>query len=146
MSLVDPEKKMSKSDPNQNSFISMLDDESVILKKIKRATTDSDGVVAYDKEKKPGISNLLTIYSQLTGESISSLVEKYEGKGYGDFKQGVAEAIINTLKPIQDRYKEYVESSELDDILDKGAEKANFVANKTLNKAERAMGLARKRL
>ncbi|KZE63445.1 tryptophan--tRNA ligase [Fictibacillus phosphorivorans] len=146
MSLVDPEKKMSKSDPNQNAFISMLDDESVILKKIKRATTDSDGVVAYDKENKPGISNLLTIYSQLTGESISSLVEKYEGKGYGDFKQGVAEAVINTLKPIQDRYKEYVDSSELDDILDQGAEKANFVANKTLNKAERAMGLARKRI
>ncbi|RZT23196.1 tryptophan--tRNA ligase [Fictibacillus sp. BK138] len=146
MSLVDPEKKMSKSDPNQNSFISMLDDESVILKKIKRATTDSDGVVTYDKEKKPGISNLLTIYSQLTGESIKSLVEKYEGKGYGDFKQGVAEAIINTLKPIQERYKGYLESDELDAILDRGAEKANRVANKTLNKAERAMGLARKRV
>jgi tryptophanyl-tRNA synthetase len=124
----------------------MLDDESVILKKIKRATTDSDGVVTYDKEKKPGISNLLTIYSQLSGEKISSIVEKYEGKGYGDFKQGVAEVIINTLKPIQERYKEFVESTELDDILDRGAEKANFVANKTLNKAERAMGLARKRV
>lgn len=146
MSLVDPLKKMSKSDPNVNSMISILDDEATITKKVKRATTDSEGVVKYDKENKPGISNLLTIYSLCSGESISDLEAKYEGKGYGDFKEGTAQAIIGRLKPIQDRYYSLIESDELDQILDQGAEKANRAANKMLNKAERAMGLARKRV
>ncbi|MFC0189131.1 tryptophan--tRNA ligase [Fictibacillus aquaticus] len=146
MSLVDPTKKMSKSDENINSFISMLDDEKTIMKKIKRATTDSDGIVAYDKENKPGISNLLTIYSLCSGESIEELVVKYEGKGYGDFKEGTANAIISVLKPIQERYEAFINSPELDTILDHGAMKAERKANKMLNKAERAMGLARKRI
>ncbi|MDM5337818.1 tryptophan--tRNA ligase [Fictibacillus enclensis] len=146
MSLVDPTKKMSKSDANVNAFISILDDETVITKKIKRATTDSDGVVKFDKENKPGISNLLTIYSLCSGESIEELERKYEGKGYGDFKEGAARAVVGRLKPIQERYYSLIESQELDHILDQGAEKANRVANKMLNKAERAMGLARKRL
>ncbi|KSU84846.1 MULTISPECIES: tryptophan--tRNA ligase [Fictibacillus] len=146
MSLVDPTKKMSKSDANVNAFISILDDETVITKKIKRATTDSDGVVKYDKENKPGISNLLTIYSLCSGESIEELERKYEGKGYGDFKEGAARAVVGRLKPIQERYYRLIESEELDHILDHGAEKANRVANKMLNKAERAMGLARKRI
>ncbi|MFC7371791.1 tryptophan--tRNA ligase [Fictibacillus iocasae] len=146
MSLVDPLKKMSKSDENVNAFISMLDDEKTIMKKIKRATTDSDGVVAYDKENKPGISNLLTIYSLCSGEPVESLVQKFEGKGYGDFKEAVANAVISVLKPIQERYEHYLQSSELDKILDEGAAKAARKADKMLNKAERAMGLARHRI
>jgi tryptophanyl-tRNA synthetase len=145
MSLVDPIKKMSKSDSNQNAFISMLDEPKVIEKKIKRATTDSDGEVRFDKENKPGVSNLLTIHSLCSGLSIEKLEEMYAGKGYGDFKAGVAEAVISKLAPLQDKYYQLLESKELDDILDQGAEKANLVANKMLAKAERAMGLERKR-
>ncbi|MGP4062036.1 tryptophan--tRNA ligase [Halobacillus sp. H74] len=143
MSLQDPTKKMSKSDENQKAFISMLDDEKKILKKIKSAVTDSDGIVKYDKEHKPGVSNLLTIESACSGLSINELEQKYEGKGYGDFKQGVAEAVINILKPIQERYKTLIDSEELDNILDTGAEKASFEANKMLRKAKKAMGLGR---
>ncbi|MFQ3543886.1 tryptophan--tRNA ligase [Halobacillus rhizosphaerae] len=143
MSLQDPTKKMSKSDENQKSFISMLDDEKKIIKKIKSAVTDSDGIVKYDKENKPGVANLLTIYSICTGKSIPSLEEEYKNKGYGDFKQDVAEAVVKTLKPIQERYEELIHSDQLDEILDKGAEKASFTANKMLQKAKKAMGLGR---
>jgi tryptophanyl-tRNA synthetase len=143
--LVDPTRKMSKSDSNQNAFISMLDEPKVIEKKIKRATTDSDGEVRFDKENKPGVSNLLTIHSLCSGISIEKLEDMYADKGYGDFKAGVAEAVISKLAPLQDKYYQLLESKELDDILDQGAEKANLVANKMLAKAERAMGLERKR-
>jgi tryptophanyl-tRNA synthetase len=143
MSLQDPLKKMSKSDTNEKSFISMLDGPKKIEKKIKSAVTDSEGVVKYDKENKPGVSNLLTIYSSCTGKSIEVLEEKYEGKGYGDFKQGVAEAVISTLKPIQEKYDMLMKSDELDEILNEGREKASFTANKTIAKAKKAMGLGR---
>ncbi|KKI93615.1 tryptophanyl-tRNA synthetase [Bacillus sp. SA1-12] len=145
MSLADPTKKMSKSDPNQKAFITLLDEPKQIEKKIKSAVTDSDGIVKYDKENKPGVSNLLSIYSILNNEQIDQIEARYEGKGYGDFKRDVAEVVINTLAPIQEKYKYLMESKELDEILDKGAEKANFVANKTLKKMEKAMGLGRKR-
>ncbi|AIM17429.1 tryptophanyl-tRNA synthetase [Bacillus sp. X1(2014)] len=145
MSLQDPTKKMSKSDPNQKAFLSLLDDPKQIEKKIKSAVTDSDGIVKYDKVNKPGISNLLSIYSILGGKSISELEEMYQGKGYGDFKSDLAEVVVNAFKPIQDKYYELINSSELDDILDRGAEKANKVANKTLKKMENAMGLGRKK-
>ena len=143
MSLQEPTKKMSKSDGNEKGFISMLDEPKKIEKKIKSAVTDSEGVVKFDKENKPGVSNLLTIYSSCSGESIEELEAKYEGKGYGDFKQGVANAVINVLKPIQDRYYALLESDQLDDILDNGAEKASVIANKTVAKAKKAMGLGR---
>lgn len=145
MSLVDPTKKMSKSDTNQKAFITLLDDPKQIEKKIKSAVTDSEGIVKYDKENKPGISNLLSIYSILTNEPIEQIEAKYEGKGYGDFKTDVAEVVVNALKPIQDKYYQLMESDELDQILDKGAEKANAVASRTLKKMENAMGLGRKR-
>ncbi|WP_010650012.1 tryptophan--tRNA ligase [Oceanobacillus massiliensis] len=145
MSLQEPTKKMSKSDSNEKGFISMLDEPKKIEKKIKSAVTDSDGIVKYDKENKPGVSNLLTIYSSCTGESIKALEAKYEGKGYGDFKQGVADAVISVIKPIQDRYAELINSDKLDDILDQGAEKASHTANRTLAKAKKAMGLGRVR-
>ncbi|GGN60322.1 MULTISPECIES: tryptophan--tRNA ligase [Oceanobacillus] len=143
MSLQEPTKKMSKSDENQRGFISMLDEPKQIEKKIKSAVTDSEGIVKYDKENKPGVSNLLTIYSSCTGESIEELEKKYEGKGYGDFKQGVADAVVNLLEPIQERYKALIDSPELDTILDEGADRASAIANKTVAKAKKAMGLGR---
>lgn len=145
MSLQDPTKKMSKSDPNQKAFITLLDDPKQIEKKIKSAVTDSEGIIKFDKDNKPGISNLLTIYSILTDKPIPEIEEEYAGKGYGNFKADLAQVIINTLTPIQQKYYELMESSELDEILDQGAEKANYVANKMLKKMENAMGLGRKR-
>ncbi|WP_445486686.1 tryptophan--tRNA ligase [Niallia sp. 03133] len=145
MSLQEPTKKMSKSDSNKKATITLLDEPSVIVKKIKSAVTDSEGIVKYDKENKPGVSNLLSIYSILSGESIENLEAKYEGKGYGDFKADLADVVVEKLKPIQEKYKELMISSELDDILDMGAEKANKVAGKMVKKMENAMGLGRKR-
>ncbi|KMY53212.1 tryptophanyl-tRNA synthetase [Bacillus sp. FJAT-27231] len=145
MSLQDPTKKMSKSDPNSKAFISLLDDPKQIEKKIKSAVTDSDGIVKYDKEEKPGISNLMSIYSVLGGLSIEDIEKRYEGRGYGDFKAELAEVVVRHLEPIQKRYYELVESEELDDILDEGAAKANQVAGKMVKKMENAMGLGRKR-
>ncbi|MFE8696371.1 tryptophan--tRNA ligase [Cytobacillus sp. FJAT-53684] len=145
MSLQEPTKKMSKSDPNTKASIRLLDDLKQIEKKIKSAVTDSEGIVKYDKENKPGVSNLLSIYSIFSGKEISELERLYEGKGYGDFKADLAEVVINEIKPIQERYAELMESSELDEILDRGAEKAQVVANKMLKKMENAMGLGRKR-
>lgn len=145
MSLQDPTKKMSKSDSNQKSYISLLDDPKQIEKKIKSAVTDSDGIVRYDKENKPGVSNLLSIYSIFSGKTIQEIEGQYEGKGYGDFKGDLAEVVVQAITPIQQKYNELMESTELDDILDRGAEKANFVANKMLKKMENAMGLGRKR-
>ncbi|PTY78321.1 tryptophan--tRNA ligase [Heyndrickxia sporothermodurans] len=145
MSLQDPTKKMSKSDPNTKGFISILDDPKTIEKKIKSSVTDSDGIVKYDKENKPGISNLLSIYSIIENRSIDEIVREYEGKGYGEFKNDLAQVLIKKLSAIQEKYLSLVESDELDRILDMGAEKANKVANKMLKKMENAMGLGRKR-
>jgi tryptophanyl-tRNA synthetase len=145
MSLQEPTKKMSKSDPNTKASIRLLDDLKQIEKKIKSAVTDSEGIVKYDKENKPGVTNLLSIYSIFSGKEISEIEQMYEGKGYGDFKADLAEVVINEIKPIQERYTELMQSSELDEILDRGAEKAQAVANKMLKKMENAMGLGRKR-
>ncbi|MGG3564099.1 tryptophan--tRNA ligase [Neobacillus rhizosphaerae] len=145
MSLQEPTKKMSKSDPNQKSFITPLDEPKQIIKKIKSAVTDSEGIVKFDKENKPGVSNLLSIYSILAKKPIAEIEEMYIGKGYGEFKGDLADVVVNVFKPIQEKYYNLMESSELDEILDRGAEKANIVANKTLKKMENAMGLGRKR-
>lgn len=145
MSLQDPTKKMSKSDSNQKGFISMLDEPKQIEKKIKSAVTDSEGIVKYDVENKPGVSNLLSIYSIFSGKTINELEELYEGKGYGLFKGDLAGTIIESLSPIQQRYHELMESEELDEILDRGAQQANAVASKMVKKMENAMGLGRKR-
>ncbi|KON89429.1 tryptophanyl-tRNA synthetase [Sporosarcina globispora] len=145
MSLQDPLKKMSKSDPNKKAFISLLDDPKQIEKKIKSAVTDSEGIVKYDKENKPGVSNLLSIYSILSGKPVEEIERDYEGKGYGDFKAGLSDVVIGAIKPIQDKYYALMESEELDLVLDQGAEKANKVAFKMFKKMENAMGLGRKR-
>lgn len=144
MSLNDPTKKMSKSNPNEKSYISMLDDEKTIIKKMKSAVTDSDNSVHYDKESKPALANLLSIYSLCSGKSVEDITAMYTDKGYGDFKQDLGEVVVEALRPIQERYYELINSEELDQILDKGQEKANKVAQKMLAKAERAMGLGRK--
>lgn len=145
MSLQEPTKKMSKSDTNNKGYISLLDDAKQIEKKIKSAVTDSDGIVKFDRDKKPGVSNLLSIYSILSSKSISELEEMYHGKGYGEFKADLAGVVVNALAPIQEKYYQLIDSSELDDILDQGAAKANRVAGKMLKKMENAMGLGRKR-
>ncbi|WP_332632968.1 tryptophan--tRNA ligase [Halalkalibacter flavus] len=145
MSLNDPSKKMSKSNPNPKSYISMLDDEKTITKKIKSAVTDTEGSIRFDRDEKPAVSNLLSIYSLCSGESIENIEERYAGKGYGDFKSDLAEVVVETLRPIQQRYYELIDSEELDDILDHGANKANDVALRMIEKAERAMGLGRKK-
>jgi tryptophanyl-tRNA synthetase len=145
MSLADPTKKMSKSDPNKKAFITLLDDAKTIEKKIKSAVTDSDGIIKHDKENKPGITNLLNIYSILANKTIDELEKEYEKKRYGEFKADLAQVIIDTLTPIQEKYYNLMESDLLDQVLDEGAEKANKVANKMLKKMENAMGLGRKR-
>lgn len=145
MALQDPTKKMSKSDPNKKSTIALLDDLKQVEKKIKSAVTDSEGIVKYDKENKPGVSNLLSIHSALSGVPIPELEARFVNKGYGEFKTEVAEIVIQTLRPIQERHAELMNSPELDEILDRGAEKANKAANKTLAKMKNAVGLGRKR-
>src|SRR5690625_1490436 len=125
MSLQEPTKKMSKSDENERSFISMLDTPKQIEKKIKSAVTDSDGIVKFDKENKPGVSNLMSIYASCTKKSIETIEDEITNKGYGDLKTEVAEAVIETLTPIQERYQQLINSQELNDILTNGAEKAN---------------------
>lgn len=145
MSLQEPTKKMSKSDSNTKGFISLLDPPNTVAKKIKSAVTDSDGIVKYDKENKPGISNLLSIYSIFTGKTIVELEAMYEGKGYGDFKSDLADVMVEFITPFQEKYEYYMNSEELDRILDEGAEKARKKSFKMLKKMENAMGLGRKR-
>lgn len=140
MSLQDPESKMSKSDKDENAFILMLDDKDTIRRKVKRAVTDSIGVVSYN-DAQPGIKNLLNIYSVLSGEGVEMIVQKYEGKGYGEFKDDLAEVIIDSLSPIQQRYREYREDKEfLEKVYKSGAEKAEAKAIKTLRKVYKKVG------
>jgi len=144
MSLQDPTKKMSKSDTNSKGYISMLDEPALIRKKIKSAVTDSTGVIEYNPAEKPGISNLITIFSAATGQTVDEIATLYQGKGYGEFKTDLAEAVVALLEPIQIRYKELLQSEELDLILDNGAQAAREVANKTLQRMKNAVGLGRK--
>lgn len=145
MSLQEPTKKMSKSDDNPRNFILMTDEPNVIRKKIKSAVTDSDGIIAFDRENKPGLSNLLEIYSVITGESIDLIVARYEGCGYGQFKSDLAEVVVAELEPIQNRMKELLNSPIIDEVLDRGAEQANKLAFKKVKKVEHKMGLGRKK-
>lgn len=141
MALDDPTQKMSKSAPNPLSRISLLDDEAQIKKAIMKATTDSEGVIKFDIENKPGVSNLLTIYSVLSGKSIESLEKEYEGKGYGDFKKDLVEVTTSSLAPIRDKYNEIRNSDELISILKDGAERANAIAANTMRRVRDTFGL-----
>lgn len=144
MSLQDPSKKMSKSDPLEKASIYLDDSEAVIRKKIASAVTDSDGIIKYDEVNKPGISNLLNILSCCTNKSISDLETEFEGVGYGEFKKAVADAIITLLMPIQDKYEKILaDKNYLNKVLDDGAQKASYFARKTLSKVKRKMGVGR---
>lgn len=145
MDLQDPTRKMSKSDDSDKGYILLQDDLARIKNKIKSAMTDSGSEVKYDVESKPGISNLLTIYSVISGESIEALEAKYEGKGYGDFKSDLAEVVVEHIGGIQARYNEIIKSNELDEILDSGREVASKIAYKKIMKANHKLGLGRKR-
>ena len=143
MSLTDPTKKMSKSDPNEKSCIYLTDPENVIRKKIGSAVTDSETCVKYDVENKPGISNLLTILSACTNKSISELEIEFKDANYGTFKKAVADAVVELLKPIQEKFTEYVNSNELDEILNKGRDNASYAASKMIRKIYKKIGLGR---
>ena len=143
MSLQDPTKKMSKSDDNDNNVVRILEDPKKIIKKLKKAVTDSDNppVIAYDWEKKPGVSNLLDLLSAATDTPIETLVEKYKGQMYGTFKCDVGDALVAMLEPIQTRYKEIREDETyLKEILAQGAQKAAERANKTLEDVQKKVG------
>ncbi len=144
-SLTDPTSKMSKSDDNEKSRINLLDPENIIKKRIRSAVTDSLGTIKYNKEDRPGISNLMTIYSVISGESFDEIEDKYEGKGYKEFKEDLGEIIYQELNPIQERYSELINSKELDDILDKGRDRAFQVTQRKLYKTMDRIGLGRKR-
>lgn len=141
MALDDPTKKMSKSAENIHSRISLLDEPSKIKKSIMKATTDSDGIIRFDIENKPGVSNLLNIYSALTGESVSSLETRYEGKGYGEFKKDLVTVTADALAPIRDKFNEIRYSSELMQILRDGAARADSIAQKTMARVKENFGL-----
>lgn len=143
MSLDDGSKKMSKSNPNLNSFIAMLDEPSLITKKIKRATTDSGRDVVYDPTKKPEISNLMSIFSHCSGLSLKQIEQQYAGQGYGPFKKDLADQVVAVLEPIQERYREIRQSGELKKVLADGAAKASVIANQTLAEVKEKMGFVR---
>jgi len=145
MSLQNPMSKMSKSDKNENSLIALLDSPDVITKKIKRAVTDSGSEIKYD-ENRPGISNLISLYSILTEQSFSQVETEFAGKMYSDFKSKLAEVVIDTLKPIQNEYKKIMgDKKYLEGILKVGAENAFYRARKTLSKVYRKIGFIEKK-
>lgn len=141
MALDEPTNKMSKSAENEFSRISLLDTPSKMKKAIMRATTDSDGEVRFDPENKPGISNLLSIYSVFSGISVEQLEKDYQGSGYGNFKKDLVEIVVDALAPIQQKYNDVMNSGELDQILKDGAEKAEVIAQKTLRRVKENFGL-----
>jgi tryptophanyl-tRNA synthetase len=140
MSLDDASKKMSKSNPNPGSYIALLDEPDVIRKKISRATTDSGREVRFDREAKPEISNLMSIYALCADVSLAEIERRYEGQGYGAFKKDLAEVVVEKLAPLQQRYREIRRSGELGAILKQGAERAAAIANQTLRAVKEKMG------
>ncbi len=141
-SLAEPTKKMSKSDANANAFILMTDDKDTIVRKFKRAVTDSDGVVRFDKAAKPGVSNLMTIYSVFTGKGMADIEAEFAGKGYGEFKLAVAEVTADGLAPIRGEYERILaDKAYVDAVLKDGAERAGRIARRTVAKVYRKVGL-----
>ena len=139
-SLQAPDKKMSKSDENPNASIYLMDDPDTILRKFKRAVTDSEAQVRY-REEQPGIYNLINIYSVCTGKTPEEVEKEFDGKGYGDFKSAVGEAVVGVLKPLQDRFADLSKNKDyIDSIIKNNAEKANYYATKTLRKVQKKVG------
>ncbi len=140
MSLTEPTKKMSKSGDDEKCVIYLLDDPKTARKKIMSAVTDSIGIIQYDVENQPGIANLLTIHSTLTGESIDSLVERFKGKGYGDLKKEIGDNIEKFLTDLQERYNEIINSGICEQVLEEGRLKAGKLAHKKLMKVKKRVG------
>lgn len=141
MSLQDPTKKMSKSDTDVNASVTIIDDPDTIIRKFKRAVTDSDAEVRFDVENKPGISNLMTIYGAITGQTMEQVQNEFVGKGYGDFKMKVGEAVVEELRPLQERFKELsADKAYIDSIIKNNAQAANYLATKTLRKVQKKVG------
>ena len=142
MSLQDPTSKMSKSDENENAYVTLLEDRDSIMSKIKRAITDSENQVRYDVEQKAGISNLMEIYSSLTKKTMAEIEREFEGVGYGKFKEAVGETIIEALAPIQERFRELSRDKEyIEGLMEESAQRANAIASKTLRKVKRKIGI-----
>ena len=140
MSLQDPSKKMSKSDENPNGSIYLMDDPDTIMRKFKRAVTDSEGQILY-RDEQPGIKNLINIYCACTGKAPDEVVREFDGKGYAEFKPAVGEAVISVLKPLQDRVAELSkDKAYIDSVIKNNAEKAQYVSNKTLRKVQKKVG------
>ena len=141
MSLQEPGKKMSKSDTNANATILLLDDTDTIIRKFKRAVTDSESEVRYAEEK-PGISNLMDIYSAVTGKTYEEIEKEFAGKGYGDFKLAVGETVADHLKPLQERYEQLMkDKAYIESMIKQNDEKAAYYTNKTLRKVQKKVGL-----
>jgi tryptophanyl-tRNA synthetase len=141
MALDAPEEKMSKSSPRPSSYVAILDDPDTIRKKIRRAKTDS-GTEITASEDKPAITNLLDVYSAMSGEPVSTIESGYEGKGYGDLKKDLAEIVVDGLAPVRDRANELLaDPAELDRLLESGARRAQQVAQPTLENAQARLGL-----
>lgn len=142
MGLQDPTAKMSKSATNANDVILLEDEPDVIIKKFKKAVTDSENKVRFDPENKPGVSNLMQIYSSITGLKMEEIEKKFENSGYGDFKTKVAETVVAKLEPIQKKYKELLENKEyLEKIYTEGANRARKLASKTLDEVKERIGI-----
>ncbi len=142
MSLAEPTKKMSKSDENVNATIYLVDDKDTIIRKFKKAVTDSDAEVRYDTENKPGVSNLMEIYGVVTGKTMDEIQSEFEGKGYGDFKLAVGESVADMLAPFHERCAELEKDKTfIDECIKENAEKASYFANKTLRKVHKKLGL-----
>lgn len=140
MSLQDPTKKMSKSDENVNAWVAILDSRDDIMRKFKRAVTDSEAKVCIGEEK-PGINNLIGIYSAVTGKTADEITAEFDGRGYGDFKMAVGETVADELRPIQEKYETFIsDKKQLEDIYRQGAEKAEYVARRTLGKVMKKVG------
>ena len=140
MSLAEPQQKMSKSDENQNAVVYILDSKDDIMRKFKRAVTDSDSVVRYSEDK-PGISNLMTIYRAFTGKSFEEIEREFDGRGYGDFKLAVGEACADGLTPVREEFARLIkDKAHLEEVMKAGAEEASYYARRTLSKVRRKIG------
>ena len=141
MSLTSPENKMSKSDKDPNGCIYMLEKPEDIMRKFKKAVTDSDACVRYDPANKPGVSNLMQIYSVATGSSFEAIEAEFAGRGYGDFKKAVGESVVELLRPIREETERLLaDKAYLESVYRAGAEKASYVANRTVSKVYKKIG------
>ena len=145
MSLANPEAKMSKSEIDDPGRITLMDPPDVIMRQFKRAVTDCDACVRYDPENKKGIANLMTIYASCTGKTFPEIEKEFDGRGYGEFKSAVGEAVVSLLTPIREEAERLMkDKAYLESVCKNGAEKASYIANKTLRKVYKKVGFVAK--